>query len=93
MGEKGRRGPEERSLILTTRIRAKKRIRVRNRRRGKFFVVNRLSSEVRGGPLRERGDRMGRVINSIRSDVNRVMKNSEIGWVREIGWFGERAIK
>lgn len=36
---------------------------------------------------------MGRAMERMRNDVNNVIKNSEIGWVREIGWFGERAIK
>lgn len=41
LGErKGRRGPADRRLIFTTRIKAKKRIRVRNKSRGRFLGLS-----------------------------------------------------
>lgn len=83
--EKGRRGPEERNLILTTRIRAKKRINVKNSRRGRFSVVKRLSREISGEMLIDRGVKIGRVIVIMSSRVSKVVKKREIGWVREIG--------
>jgi len=85
LGRKGRRGPEARRLILTTRIRAKKRINVRNRRRVRFFVVNKLSKEIKGGELIERGVKMGREVSKIKSKINRVVKNKEIGRINEVG--------
>lgn len=82
-----------RELIFTTRIRAKKRVEVRKRRRGRFLTINRDRREmegegVRGRKLSEGRQRQSRVWED-RRDVRKASEGRFIG----VGRLGERATK
>ena len=92
-GWKGRRGPAERLLIFTTRIRVKNRMVAINRRRGRFFNINRYVSDEEGVGFRERKFKVGRE-KGVGIEIRRIDENIiSRGRLMVVGWLGARAAK